>query len=336
MEAPVPDLVTVVVPARNEEGTIGACLDSILAQEYADLEVIVVDGGSTDRTLAVVAGYQQCDQRVRLLHNPQRVIPRSLNLALRSARGKWFVRVDAHAQVPPEYVRRAVVHLHTGRWAGVGGRKDGVGITPAGHAIAAAMGSRFGVGNSTYHHGIEAQEVEHIPFGAYPVHLARRLGGWDERLTVNQDFEFDHRVRQSGGRLLFDPDMVIRWRCRQSVTELYGQYRRYGRGKVVVARLHPASVRPRHLAAPTLLAVLVVASVLGWLWPIVAAAAFGAYGTGVAVATVMTSPVLRQPGSRRWLAPAFVAMHVGWGLGFWEGLLGRRPRPMRAAAVHAA
>ena len=112
------------------------------------------------------------------------------------------------------------------------------------------MGSRLGVGGSAYHHGTRPQEVDHLPFGAYPTALVRELGGWDENLVANEDFEFDYRLREAGHPLLFDPGLVIRWHCRQSIGDLYRQYHRYGRGKVDVAWLHPESLRPRHIAPP--------------------------------------------------------------------------------------
>src|SRR4051795_9954600 len=108
------------------------------------------------------------------------------------------------AAPPPAVPRR-----RGGRGGGVGGRKDGPGTPPAGRAIAAALGSRFGVGGSLYHHGRAAQEVDHIPFGAYPTDLVRRLQGWDERLEANEDFEFDYRLRSCGATLLFDPALQI-------------------------------------------------------------------------------------------------------------------------------
>jgi succinoglycan biosynthesis protein ExoA len=312
--------VTVVVPARNEEAFIGSCLDSILAQDYGDLEVLVIDGDSTDGTTTIVEAYAERDPRVRLLRNGRRLIPISLNLALAEARGTWLIRVDAHATVPPDYVGRAVAHLETGRWGGVGGRKDGIGRVPAGRAVAAAMASRFGVGGSTYHHGTTPRPVDHVPFGAYPVELARRLGGWDEELAVNQDFEFDCRVRQAGNELLFDPELAIEWHCRQSVGALFQQYRRYGRGKVAVAAKHPGSVRPRHLAAPALVASLALALVAGRRRPAALAAVVVPYSGAVAAATVATARTIDDPEARRWVAPAFVAMHVGWGVGFWTGV----------------
>jgi cellulose synthase/poly-beta-1,6-N-acetylglucosamine synthase-like glycosyltransferase len=319
-------LVSVVIPAKNEEDHIEACLASVLAQDHEDLEVLVVDGASTDRTCELVEAVAARDPRVRLLHNPRGIIPVALNLALAEARGRWLVRVDSHAAVPPDYVRLAVQHLETGRWGGVGGRKDGVGRTPAGKAVAAAMASPFGVGNSTYHYGTETRTVEHIPFGAYPVALARELGGWNEDLRVNQDFEFDWRVRASGHELLFDPALRIDWHSRQTVRELYAQYRRYGKGKVKVAALHPASVRPRHLVAPALVGGLAGGAALSVLtrrarWFVLPAAA---YGAGVAVATAKTAAKV-EPEGRRFLPAAFAAMHIGWGLGFWEGVLERLP-----------
>lgn len=314
------ELVTVVIPARNEEGFIRECLQSVRVQSYRNLQIVVVDGASDDRTPHIVKEIAEQDPRVELLVNPERVIPRSLNVALAAARGVWLVRIDAHCTVPEDYVRRAVDHLRTGSWAGVGGRKDGRGVTPAGRAVAAAMGSRFGVGNSTYHYGESVQEVDHVPFGSYPVALVRELGGWDEALTVNQDFEFDHRVRLAGGRLLFDPALRIDWHCRQSVPGLFRQYRRYGRGKVPTVRLHPDSLRARHLVAPALVAWGAGAVVVALRRPAVAAGMVAPYAFGVAAASVVTGR--RLDGRARALVPvAFVAMHVGWGLGFWEGLL---------------
>src|SRR5436309_3992828 len=116
------ELVTVVVPARNEESAIPSCLRSILAQTHRNLQVIVVDGASTDRTRDVVLEFARNDPRVELLQNPDAIIPRSLNIAVAAAKARWLVRVDAHSAIPPDYVGRAVRHLRTGRWGGVGGR----------------------------------------------------------------------------------------------------------------------------------------------------------------------------------------------------------------------
>lgn len=314
------ELVTVVIPARNEEGYLGACLDSVREQDYTHLQIIVVDGASTDRTADVVRARMAVDDRIELLTNQHRTIPRSLNQAVAAARGRWLVRVDAHSTVPPDYVSIAVERLQQGGWGGVGGRKDGVGKTSAGRAIAVAMGSRFGVGNSTYHYGTEPQEVDHLPFGAYPVELVRRHGGWDESLVANEDFEFDYRLRQAGEKLLFEPRMVIHWHCRQSLADLYRQYRRYGQGKVDVVRRHPTSLSARHMVPPALVAYSALGAAVAVRHPGRSALMLAPYAVAIAAATAQTASRLESRGDQVKLPGAFVAMHVGWGVGFWSGV----------------
>lgn len=312
-----------MIPARNEEEHIGACLESILEQTHTDFEILVVDGASGDRTAEIVEKVAARDHRVRLISNPARVIPRSLNLAVREARGRYLVRVDAHATVNPEYISILVGHLRTGRWGGAGGRKDGVGHTAAGQAISAALGSRFGVGGSVYHHGTDVQEVDHIPFGAYPIEVVRELGGWDERLLVNQDFEFDYRVRLSSRRLLFDPTARIDWVSRQSIGSFVRQYVRYGVGKTSVLRLHPASISPRHLMAPALVVALVVAALVLPLWPVASIVLALPYLVALIGVSLATARKLSDWRARLLVPLAFVAMHLGWGVGFLWGVVRR-------------
>jgi succinoglycan biosynthesis protein ExoA len=324
------ELVSVIVPARNEEESIGATLTALRRQHHRALQIIVVDGGSTDGTVAVVERHMAEDPRIELLPNPRQIIPAALNIALAAARGRWLVRMDAHSTVDEGYVGAAVARLREGCWGGVGGRKDGVGTTPAGRAIAAALGSRFGVGGSLYHYGSTEQPVDHIPFGAYPTELLRRLGGWDERLVANEDFEFDYRLRRSGAVLLFDPRLRISWKSRQTIRSLYQQYRRYGAGKLDVARLHPASLRLRHLVPPLLVPYLATAAVVGARRPRLGGALLAPYAAALSVASIGTARTLEDPASRAYVPAAFLAMHVGWGVGVWRRALqllrgGRRP-----------
>jgi succinoglycan biosynthesis protein ExoA len=324
------DLVTVVVPALNEEHFISACLDSILSQDEANLDVLVVDGGSTDRTCEVVQEYAARDPRVALLRRPGKTIAGSLNAGLQAAKGRWLVRVDAHSRIPQGYVSALVDHLRTGTWGGVGGRKDGVATSPTGQAIGAALSSRFGVGNSVYHHGTKVDVVDHVPFGAYPTSLIRGLGGWDERLEANEDFELDYRLRRQGHRLLFDPDLAIAWQNRQTLGDLFRQYRRYGRGKAGVAVLHPRSLKPRHLAAPALVASWVLAGALAVRWPWLALLAVLPYAGALLLASVLAARGVRGWAARRMLPAAFLCMHVAWGIGLWEGVIAEIRGGLRA------
>ncbi len=323
------ELPTVVIPARDEERHLSSCLDSVLGQSVRDLEIIVVDNGSEDGTGEIARAYADRDPRVRLIRLSEGSIPAALNAALEVARGQWFIRVDAHTTIPPDYVELAVRHLRTGRWGGIGGRKDGVGDGATGRAIAAALSSRFGVGNSYYHYGREPRAVDHVPYGAYPTGLLRALGGWNERLLANEDFELDFRLRQAGYRLLFDPAMRVAWRSKQSFRGLFRQYRRYGRGKADVALLHPRSLAFRHLVAPGLIASWAGALAAFRWWPRASALSLTVYPAALAAGSLSVARGIRDPRAAIRLPLAFAAMHVGWGLGFWEGILTHLADPAR-------
>lgn len=317
-------LVTVVLPVRNEERTIAEALGSVLAQTYENLQILVVDGMSDDRTREIVASLQETDDRIEVLDNPDRAIPFALNTALAAARGEWMVRVDGHSAIPPDYVRTVVDLFESGDWGGVGGRKDAVGHTVQGRAIAAVMGSKYAQGDSVYHYGEVAQTVDHVPFGAYPVDVIRELGGWSESQLVNEDFEFDYRVRLSGRRILFDPALRISWDCRGRVVDLFHQYRRYGSGKVQTLITHPESLTPRNLAAPGLVVGLLTSAVLMLFRRTRRLGLLGVLPYAV-VLVLGARDVL--PGvakdERKWVVPAFIALHLGWGTGVWQAALAR-------------
>lgn len=330
---PTRPLVTVVIPARNEVATIDACLGAVLRQTGVSLEVVVVDNGSTDGTAERLREQARADPRVVVLENPEPSIPASLNRAVAAARGEWLVRVDAHSTVPQHYVARAVRRLRENRWVGVGGRKIAVARTPSGRAIAAVLNSRLAVGGSTYHYGTEETVVDHVPFGAYRTETVRALGGWDELVTANEDFEFDQRLRRHG-ELLFDPELEIYWNARETVGALFRQYRRYGRGKVSVMIRHPASTRVRHLAPPALVLWLTAAATLALRRPRLGAALTAPYLLLVGSAATAIARDAPSGSDRRVVPAALVAMQVGWGLGFMEGLArtARRWLPATMAA----
>jgi hypothetical protein len=139
--------------------------------------------------------------------------------------------------------------------------------------------------------------------------------------VANEDYELDYRLRLRGGRLLLDPRVVIAWQCRQSVPDLYRQYVRYGKGKADVALLHPASLSARHVVAPVLVAWLAVAALRAGRHPVQAALMVTPYVAGVAVATKQTRRALADDADWVYLPGAFTAMHIGWGYGFWAGLV---------------
>ena len=329
-------LASVLVPARNEEAALDGCLTALRRQSLERIEILVVDGGSTDATAAIAQSHADVDPRVRLISNPGRTTPRALNRGLEAARSPYLVRIDAHSTVPDDYVEKAVSRLEEG-WAGVGGRKIAVAESAQGEAIATALSSRLGVGGSAYHRLTEAQPADHVPFGAYSVEVVRSLGGWDEQLPVNQDYELDYRIRRAGHELLLDPELQIDWQVPETLSGFLSQYHRYGRGKAQVIFKHPTSAVPRHLIPPAFVLALLTSPLLGVfglrrVWWIPYPAYLSLIGIGSAVIASK-----RRLGWRIGLRlpPAFITMHLGWGAGFLRECLARVGigKPFEGSAV---
>ena len=322
-------VLSVLVPVLNEEKMISTTLKSILTQDGPELEVLVIDGQSADETAAVVAEISAEDTRVKLLESELQSIPAGLNVGLRHCTGDFVARVDGHSRLNADYFQHAL------RWlsqeptlAGVGGHRVGVASTPVGRAIALVQSSRFAIGNSIYHYSQEQQLTDHATFGVYRAEAVRQVEGWDESLLANEDVDFDHRLIQAGYSLGYQPAMVVHWKVRERIADLFRQYRRYGRGKAAMIRKNGrAAIRLRHLAPPTAVvggtALLLGSAFEPWLLP-----GLLPYAALVALASVLTWRKRPAGEKTSWLAlpAAFVVTHAGWGLGFLEGmLLGRKP-----------
>ena len=244
-----PPRISVIVPARNEAANIDACVRSILAQQVeGGLEVIVADGSSPDGTarLAETAG-------ATVVANPRGITPAGLNAALAAATGEVIVRFDAHSEMPPGYIAACLRALEGEPGAlGVGGWSKIEPRGPWGRATAAALASRFGVGNPRLRRpprsGEGRADVDTFAFGCWPAEALRAVGGWDERFLRNQDFELNYRLRRSGGRIVFDPAIWFTYRPRESLRAIVRQYWDYGRFKALMIATAPDSLRPRQLA----------------------------------------------------------------------------------------
>jgi len=316
--------VSIVIPMRNEAATIGSLLEGVLAQDYpADrFELLVVDGASSDGSAAVVETYARRDPRVHLLHNPRRIVPTALNIAIRAARGDTICRIDGHTRVAPDYVRVGVETLARTGADNVGGPMRSVGGGWFGDAVAAATGSRFGIG-SYFHYGTEEREVDTVYLGMWPRRVFARIGLFDEELVRNQDDELNYRLRKAGGRVLMTPAMHSWYQNRQSVTGLLRQYYQYGLWKVRVLQKHPRQMSWRHFVPPALVAGLAGATLLSGVVPGAATASRIVFGLYVAAVLVVAGRLALHRGVRAWLATAlaFASIHCAWGTGFLNGLL---------------
>ena len=203
--------VSLIIPCRNEQRDIEACLQSLFAQDLPpdSFEIIVADGLSTDATRAILTRLAAAHAGLRLLDNPGRSVPRGLNLAIRAARSPIIVRIDAHTQYAPDYVRQCLAVLHETGADNVGGPWVAQGTGYMGRAVAAAFQSPFAVGGARGHQPHYTGPVDTVYLGCWPREVFERIGFFDEALVRNQDDEFNLRLSRAGGLIWQSPRIKI-------------------------------------------------------------------------------------------------------------------------------
>jgi len=314
------DLVSVIIPVRNEAPFIEATIQSVLAQDYpGPIEVVVADGMSDDGTREILDRLSSRDPRLRYVDNPTGRTPNGLNLAIGSANGDIIVRCDGHAELPPGYVRTAVDVLTETGAVNVGGVQRAVGISWMQRAIAYAMSSPIGVGDARFHYGGEPGPVDTVYLGVFRRDALIAAGLFDEALTRNQDYELNIRLRANGGTVWFDPRLEVTYRPRRTLGGLWRQYFQYGQWKRRVVKMHPESTRLRQLIPPLFLISLLASLVLLFTpWRPLGLVVPSLY---VIVLLLGTLRQLRRSRDNAVLGfpAAVVTMHIAWGLGFFSG-----------------
>ena len=327
--------VSVIIPARNAEGTIADALESVLAQDYAgEIEVIVADGSENATTVKLV---QRRFPGVRVVPNPGRETSCGLNLALRASRHPVVARCDTRTVLPSGYLTRAVGTLLLTGAANVGGRINPVGTTFFERAVALATSTPLGAGDARYRIGGAEGPADTVFLGVFRRDVLDAAGGFDETFLRNQDYELNWRLRERGGTVWFDPTLVVDYRPRGSLRALARQYFDYGRWKRVMLTRHPRSLRFRQVAAPLLLAALAVSVGLGAAGALIAsgmapavapetgapllyAATASPLGYGLLLCAVSVALGLRRRRPEAVLLPVVAAtIHLSWAAGFFTG-----------------
>lgn len=322
-------LVTVVVPVLDEAADIGRALDAVAEQDHplASIELVVVDGGSTDGTERVVEEWARRARlrSVRVVRCRDGSTPGNLNAGLAVASGDVVCRVDARSIVPPHYVRRCVELLDEDHdrvvvgGAQVAVPRDG---SVLGQGIARALNNRWGMGLASYRRGGGSGPVDTVYLGAFRTAQLREAGGWDERFPTNQDFELNRRLGRRG-IVWFDAGIEVGYLGRASIGGLFRQYRRFGSWKVRYWRTTGDRPRPRQAALLAVGPLALLAAVASVLLPARARAALLAAGAigAVLVDATGSRPGPAPPTVRAVALVASAAIAAGWTAGVWSELV---------------
>jgi succinoglycan biosynthesis protein ExoA len=326
--------LSIVVACRNEVNHVKAFLNSLLTQDLVDFdwEVIIADGGSDDGTTELLAEVARSNSNITVIENPIGIVSTGLNAAIRQARGNIILRMDAHTEYAPNYVRSCVEALEQTGASNVGGpartKADGLSA----RAIQAAYHSPFSTGGARFHDDSFSGYVDTVPYGCWRKETLETLGLFDEMLVRNQDDELNLRITRAGGKIWQSSEIVSWYRPRTTLASLFQQYFQYGFWKVAVIRKHKLPASWRHLMPgifvltnlvllfTTLLAGAFRARTLTREAFYLEIAIFITYLASCLVASCVSAQrfgwrlVLRLPAT-------FVVFHISYGSGFLAGLV---------------
>jgi succinoglycan biosynthesis protein ExoA len=330
--------LSIIVPCRNEVRHIDRFLGNVLEQQLpVATEILVADGMSDDGTRERLREWVARDPRIVLVDNPERTTAHALNHAIRRSTAPVLLRMDVHTEFAPDYVARCLETLAATGADNVGGpaRTRSTGLFQQANAL--AYRSFFSVGGARFHDPDYRGPVDTVVYGCWRRDVFERFGGFDTELVRNQDDEHNLRISRSGGRLWQEPAIRSWYFPRSTPLALFNQYRQYGYWKVRVIQKHRLPASWRHLvpaAFVAALATLLALAPFGLAARILLAALLTAYLLSSLAASAVASARDGHWSCLPWLPVAFACYHVGYGVGFlqgiWDFVVSRRKRSAAA------
>ena len=266
-------MISVICPIYNEEKYIERCVESVLRQDYPqeELEILFVDGLSTDRTRELLRPYLERYSFIHLLDNPERIVPYAMNRGIRAARGEVVIRLDAHAIYPANYFSVLVSRLNELHADNVGAvcRTLPAHNTWKCRAIAFALSCPFGMGNAHFRIGADKiMLVDTVPFGCFPKWIFDKVGLYDVDLVRNQDDELNARIIKHGGKIYLLPELIVDYYARDTIKKTGTMFYQYGLYKPLVNCKLGAPATVRQFIPVGFVLGIIGCGILGIFWPV--------------------------------------------------------------------
>ena len=319
--------VAIVIPTLNEERFISRCLNSIIKQtyEFEKMDVMIIDGGSNDKTKDIVAEYQKSHQNIRFIENKKKIQSVAFNIGFKKSTAPYIIRLDAHAEYDSKYISLCIENLKQDEKRGnVGGRCN---ILPFNQSIWAQTNailnhSRFGIGGAAFRVSNEAHNTDSVPFGAFPRKIIEKIGGMREDLPRGEDNEYNSRIRKAGYKIFFDPNIISSYFARPTLGASCKQMYANGNSIGYLYYIDREAIGIRHLV-PLLFVVSglfsIIISVLWSPFCYVFCGGLALYLIADAMASIMGAK-----DNVKCTLPLFIlffCVHVSYGMGTIAGLI---------------
>ena len=241
------ELISIILPCRNEERYIEKVLDFFLRSLPQQKEFIIADGESTDRTREIISAYSAKHPEIKLINNPGKFVPFALNDCIKQAKGKYIIRLDAHSEYADDYFLKIIETFEKTGAQIVGGPMRAKGNTPFQQAVAVCTSTIFGVGDSQFHDDSAEGFTDSVYLGAWKKEIFDVTGLFDESMLRNQDDEFHYRAKSMGMKIYLNPEIKSWYYPRSSFRSLIKQYFQYGLFKPLVLSKVRSEIKTRHL-----------------------------------------------------------------------------------------
>ena len=319
--------VAIVIPTLNEEHFISRCLNSIIKQtyEFEKMDVMIIDGGSKDKTKDIVAEYQKSHQNIRFIENKKKIQSVAFNIGFKKSTAPYIIRLDAHAEYDSKYISLCIENLKQDEKRGnVGGRCN---ILPFNQSLWAQTNailnhSRFGIGGAAFRVSNEAHNTDSVPFGAFPRKIIEKIGGMREDLPRGEDNEYNSRIRKAGYKIFFDPNIISSYFARPTLGASCKQMYANGNSIGYLYYIDREAIGIRHLV-PLLFVVSglfsIIISVLWSPFCYVFCGGLALYLIADAIASIMGAKE-----NVKCTLPLFIlffCVHVSYGIGTIAGLI---------------
>jgi len=312
--------ITVVMPVLNEEAHLEASVQSILAQSYpSEIELIIALGPSTDDTNKIAKALAKKDKRIQLLDNERGLTTVGLNAAIKIAKHDYIVRIDAHSEPEPNYFQDGIRILLEQDADEVGGIMQAKGHSAFQKAVAYAYTSRWGIGAASYHIGGQAGEAESAYLGIFKKAALERVGGYDESIIRGEDWDLAQRIKRTGGKVWFSPQLKVTYWPRGRFSRLVKQFYSTGVWRGDLTRRDIGAASKRYFVPPILVLSILAGLVLLAFGQNIGILPAAAYLLGITLVAVLAAGLSLK--SRVALVAALAAMHLSWGWGFLRGFV---------------
>jgi cellulose synthase/poly-beta-1,6-N-acetylglucosamine synthase-like glycosyltransferase len=316
---------SIVIPTYNEVTYISNCLDSIINQNYDlnKIEIIIVDGNSGDGTIEVLNNYKDRVPNIKLLHNPVRLTPVSLNIGIKASSGEVVVILGAHTSLDKDFIKYNNQFMHERNVQVTGGTQLNVGSTFIQKLIGLVMEIPFAMASASYRWSKSEKYVDTVVYAAYRKEIFEQVGYFDENSRISEDAEFNWRIRRAGYKIFYSPKIKSYYYPRNSLLKFIIQMFRYGILRVNVVKKHIDSLKIVHLIPPIFVVTFLVLIILGFFDTIFFNALF-LFLILYFLAGFVTTLVKIFPKNSKFLfliPPVIFMLHFSWGTGFLAGLI---------------